>query len=102
MYERNPTPSAATLDITSQPTVTVEPTAAVAWVPMEPTIAVSIYCTAVSISSCSMVGQAREKTTGKRLRLSTGFEITGLPEDENIEKTPVYKEYFGIQKEMPK
>jgi hypothetical protein len=49
-----------------------------------------------------MVGQAREKTTGSRLRLSTGFEITRLPEYENIEKTPVYKEYFGIQKEMPK
>ena len=43
-----------------------------------------------------------EKTTGNKLRLSTGFETTRLPEDENIEETPEYKEYFGIQKEMPK
>jgi hypothetical protein len=49
-----------------------------------------------------MVGQAREKTTGSRLRLSTGLETASLPENENIEKTPEYKEYFGIQKEMPK
>ena len=48
---------------TSQDTVPVAPTAAVAWVPREPTMAVSIYCTAVCISSSSMVGQARAKIT---------------------------------------
>ena len=37
------------------------PTAAVAWVPKVPTMAVSIYCTAVCISSSSMVGHARVK-----------------------------------------
>ena len=42
----------------SQLTVLVAPTAAVAWVPSEPTMAVSIYCTAVCISCSSMVGQA--------------------------------------------
>ena len=39
------------------------PTAAVAWVPKVPTMAVSIYCTAVCISSSSMVGHASAKMT---------------------------------------
>ena len=43
----------------SQFTVVVAPTAAVAWVPKDPTMAVSIYWTAVCISCSSMVGQAR-------------------------------------------
>ena len=47
----------------SQFTVVVEPTAAVACVPSEPTIAVSIYCTAVCISCSSIVGQARAHIT---------------------------------------
>ena len=50
----------------SQLTVTVLPTAAVAPVPREPTMAVSMYCTAVCISCSSMVGQAREITAGSR------------------------------------
>ena len=44
---------------TSQPIVVVEPTAAEASVPSEPTIAVSIYCTAVCITCSAMVGHAR-------------------------------------------
>ena len=43
---------------TSQFTVEVAPTAAVACVPSEPTMAVSIYCTAVWSSCSSMVGHA--------------------------------------------
>ena len=50
----------------SQLTVTVLPTAAVALVPRVPTMAVSIYCTAVLISCSSMVGQASEITAGSR------------------------------------
>ena len=46
----------------SQFTVVVEPTAAVAEVPKEPTIAVSMYCTAVCMSCSSMVGHARAIT----------------------------------------
>ena len=42
----------------SQFTVLVAPTAAVACVPRLPTMAVSIYCTAVCISISSIVGQA--------------------------------------------
>ena len=57
-------PKAETVLPISQLTVVVEPTAAVAEVPREPTMAVSIYCTAVCISCSSMVGQARAKTTG--------------------------------------
>ena len=63
------------LERINQPTVTVEPTAAVASVPMEPTMAVSIYWTAVSINSCSIVGQAREKTIGIRLLFKNGREV---------------------------
>ena len=47
----------------SQLTVEVAPTAAVACVPREPTMAVSMYCTAVCISCSSMVGQARVRIT---------------------------------------
>ena len=45
----------------SQLTVAVEPTAAVACVPRVPTIAVSIYWTAVCINCSSMVGHARAR-----------------------------------------
>ena len=48
----------------SQFTVTVQPTAAVAEVPREPTMAVSTYCTAVLMSCSSMVGQASVSTAG--------------------------------------
>ena len=48
----------------SQLTVLVAPTAAVAWVPIAPTMAVSIYCTAVCISSSSMVGHASVRMVG--------------------------------------
>ena len=47
----------------SQLTVLVEPTAAVADVPREPTIAVSIYWTAVCIACSIMVGHARDQIT---------------------------------------
>ena len=50
---RKPTPKAETVLPISQLTVTVLPTAAVAAVPSEPTIAVSMYCTAVWISCSS-------------------------------------------------
>ena len=60
----------------SQFTVVVDPTAAVAAVPRDPTMAVSIYWTAVPISCSSMVGQAREKTVGSSAQFSKLF-----PED---------------------
>ena len=50
--------------ITSQLTVVVAPTAAVACVPRDPTIAVSIYCTAVRMISSRIVGHANVKITG--------------------------------------
>ena len=59
IYARNPILSAEIELLISQFTVVVAPTAAVAWVPSEPTIAVSIYWTAVCISCSSIVGQAR-------------------------------------------
>ena len=58
---RKPTPRAETVLPTSQFTVLVAPTAATARVPREPTMPVSIYCTAVCISCSSMVGQASVK-----------------------------------------
>ena len=56
---KKPIPSAEIVEFTSQFIVTVEPTAAVAEVPKVPTIAVSIYCTAVCISCSSIVGRAK-------------------------------------------
>ena len=60
-------PSAETEPFTSQFIVVVEPTAAVAAVPSEPTIAVSTYCTAVYISCSSMVGHASAIIGASRL-----------------------------------
>ena len=60
---RKPTPSAESELLTSQLTVLVAPTAAVALVPSEPTIAVSMYCTAVCMSCSSMVGHASVRMT---------------------------------------
>lgn len=57
-------PSAEIVLPISQLTVLVAPTAAVACVPREPTIAVSIYCTAVCSSCSSIVGQASAKIVG--------------------------------------
>lgn len=57
----------------SQFTETVLPTAAVACVPMEPTIAVSMYCTAVCIRCSSIVGQAREMTDGSNDQANMDF-----------------------------
>lgn len=57
-------PRAEMLLLTSQLMVVVQPTAAVAWVPSTPTIAVSMYCTAVYISCSNIVGQASVKMTG--------------------------------------
>ena len=59
MKLRNPTPRAEMELFTSQLTVVVAPTAAVAWVPRLPTMAVSMYWTAVCKSCSSMVGQAK-------------------------------------------
>jgi len=70
MKDRKPTPRAETEEPTSQPTVLVAPTAAVAWVPREPTMAVSMYCTAVCISCSSMVGHARLRMTASIARFS--------------------------------
>ena len=56
--KKNPTPIAETAEFTSQFTVVVEPTAAVAAVPSVPTIIRSIYCTRVCISCSSIVGIA--------------------------------------------
>ncbi len=71
---------------TSQPTVDVAPTAAVAWVPREPTMAVSMYCTAVPMSCSSMVGQARERIVGSSSQGSflfkEGFIITSISIEE--------------------
>ena len=61
--DRNTTPSAEMVLLISQLTVLVAPTAAVASVPSDPTMAVSMYCTAVCISCSSMVGHARLKMT---------------------------------------
>ena len=61
--DRKPTPQALTMPPMSQPTVVVAPTAAIASVPRLPTMAVSMYCTAVCISCSSMVGQARARIT---------------------------------------
>ena len=58
--------------LTSHPTVLVAPTAAVAWVPREPTMAVSMYCTAVCIVCSSIVGQARATMTGSMPRDAAG------------------------------
>ena len=63
------------LEFTSQFIVVVEPTAAVADVPSDPTIAVSIYCTAVCISCSSMVGHARVIITGSILIILLFFSI---------------------------
>ena len=63
----------------SQFTVVVDPTAAVAAVPSAPTMAVSIYCTAVCISCSSMVGPARRNTVPVRDR--SGFFIV-VPDSE--------------------
>jgi len=63
MNERKPTDRAEIVLPMSQFTVVVDPTAAVACVPSEPTIAVSMYCTAVCISCSSMVGQASAHMT---------------------------------------
>ena len=57
----------------SQLTVVVEPTAAVAEVPREPTMAVSIYCTRVAVSCSSMVGQARANTEGSSAQAIVNF-----------------------------
>ena len=57
-------PRAENVPPMSQFMVAVAPTAAVAAVPSEPTMAISIYCTAVSTSSSSMVGAARDSITG--------------------------------------
>ena len=48
---------------TSQLTVEVEPTAVTASVPREPTMAVSMYCTAVCRSCSSIVGHASVSMT---------------------------------------
>ena len=64
MKARKPTLSAESELLTSQLTVLVEPTAAVALVPSAPTIAVSIYCTAVCMSCSSMVGHASVQIMG--------------------------------------
>ena len=61
--DKKPTPQALTMPPISQPTVVVAPTAAMAFVPRLPTIAVSIYCTAVCISCSSMVGHASARMT---------------------------------------
>ena len=66
MNARKPTPKAEIVLPTSQLTVVVEPTAAVAAVPSAPTMAVSIYCTAVCISCSSIVGQASAITAESR------------------------------------
>ena len=71
MNARKPTPSAESELLTSQLTVLVAPTAAVALVPSEPTIAVSIYCTAVCISCSSMVGHAS-------VRMTASMAVSGL------------------------
>ena len=71
MNARKPTLSADNVLLTSQLTVLVAPTAAVALVPSEPTMAVSIYCTAVCMSCSSMVGQASVRMTGNMDR--SGF-----------------------------
>ena len=65
---RKPTPTADTTLPIIQLTVDVAPTAAVAAVPREPTMAVSIYCTAVWVSCSSMVGQARVKMAASMVR----------------------------------
>ena len=70
MNARKPMLSAETELPISQLTVLVAPTAAVACVPSEPTIAVSIYCTAVCISCSSMVGHARDRMTAIIPKLS--------------------------------
>ena len=70
MNARKPMPRAETDELTNQFTVVVEPTAAVASVPSEPTMAVSIYCTAVCISCSSIVGHARATMTGSILKFS--------------------------------
>ena len=72
---------------TSQFTVAVEPTAAVASVPSFPTMAVSMYCTAVCISSSSMVGHARRSTEGssagsKPRRSLVDVSATTIPPDQ--------------------
>ena len=64
MTLRNPTPTAEIVQMMSQLIVVVAPTAAVAAVPSAPTMAVSIYCTAVCMSCSSIVGHASESTAG--------------------------------------
>ena len=75
MYARNPTLMAEMVLFTSQFTVLVAPTAAVAWVPREPTMAVSIYCTAVCISSSSIVGHASTNIWGSICQGRACFDV---------------------------
>ncbi len=68
MTAKNPTPKAEIMPKTSHPTVLVAPTAAVARAPRAPTMAVSMYCTAVCITCSTMVGQAKPKMMAARAR----------------------------------
>ena len=90
MNERNPTPMAEMLPLMSQLSVAVQPTAAVAAVPRDPTMAISIYCTAVSTSSSSMVGPASERMPGTSSQCSFLFPA-GTDMRASIEKNAVRK-----------
>lgn len=61
---KKPMPQAEMMQMMSQLMVVVAPTAAVAAVPSEPTMAVSMYCTAVCMSCSSIVGHASVSTAG--------------------------------------
>ena len=73
MNAKNPTATAEMVLPISQLTVVVAPTAAVASVPREPTLAVSIYWTAVCKSCSSIVGHARVIIARSRALLLSGF-----------------------------
>lgn len=94
MNARKPTPMADTVAPTNQLTVPVEPTAAVASVPREPTMAVSIYCTAVCISCSSIVGQASATTVFSMAPSSLPFSLirpsSSLPDRLFGAQRPVY------------
>ena len=57
-----PMAAAAKNPLNSQVVLAVRPTAAVAWEPRDPTMAVSTYCTRVIMICSTMAGQAKNST----------------------------------------
>ena len=85
----------------SQLTVVVDPTAAVAAVPSEPTIAVSMYCTAVPRSCSNIVGHAKAKIMGTVCHGNQSLKRFIKAPPSSFDPTILYNESFkmSIKKE---